>query len=160
VNTEVELADGQSYVIGGLLDNTESDNYQKIPFLGDIPIIGKFFQSMTKTRANTELIVIVTPEIVAPIAAGAALPSLKFPAKFLPPNSGVPMNTPDAKTADNTPTPAPPTIPVEKLSESLKPETKLSTDGLIGVPNYTNIFPSALSSGASAAPAAPAAPTQ
>jgi pilus assembly protein CpaC len=129
VKTEIELDDGQSFVIGGLLDNTESETFQKIPFLGDIPILGKFFQSMQKTKANTELIVIVTPQIVAPILAGAPLPELKFPAKFLPPNSGVPMNNPDAKTAANTPAPAPPTMPVEKLIDSMKPETPLVIEG-------------------------------
>jgi pilus assembly protein CpaC len=132
VNTEVELADGQSFVIGGLLDNTESDTFMKIPFLGDIPILGKFFQSMQKTKANTELIVIVTPEIVAPIPAGDPLPSLKFPAKFMPPNSGIPMNNPDAKTAANTLAPAPPTVPIEKLIESMKPETPLVIEGSSG----------------------------
>jgi len=71
----------------------------------------------------------VTPEIVAPIPAGGQLPDLKFPTKFLPPNSGVPMNTPDAKTAANTPASAPPTIPVEKLVDSLKPETPLVVEG-------------------------------
>jgi pilus assembly protein CpaC len=125
VNTEVELADGQSFVIGGLLDNNESETFQKIPFLGDIPILGKFFQSMARTKSNTELIVIVTPEIVSPIEVGAALPSLKFPAKFLPPNSGIPMNTPDAKTAANAAPPAKPTLPVESLIQSMKPETPL-----------------------------------
>jgi pilus assembly protein CpaC len=129
VKTEVELADGQSFVIGGLLDNTESETFQKIPFLGDIPVLGKFFQSMQKTRANTELIVIVTPEIVAPIPAGAPFPELKLPAKYLPSNSGIPMHTPDAKTAANTPASAPPTIPVEKLVDSLKPETPLVVEG-------------------------------
>jgi pilus assembly protein CpaC len=129
VNTEVELGEGQSFVIGGLLDNTESATFMKIPFLGDIPILGKFFQSMQKTKANTELIVIVTPEIVAPIPAGDPLPALKFPAKFLPPNSGIPMNTPDAKTAANTQAPAPPTMPVEKLIDSMKPETPLMIEG-------------------------------
>ena len=137
VNTEVELADGQSFVIGGLLDNTESQIFEKIPFLGDIPILGKFFQSMQKTKANTELIVIVTPEIVAPIPAGDPLPALKFPTKFLPANSGIPMNTPDAKTAANTPAPAPPVISVEKLMDSMKPETKLSTEGSVGVTSST-----------------------
>ena len=129
VKTEIELADGQSFVIGGLLDNTESETFSKIPFLGDIPILGKFFQSMQKTKANTELIVIVTPEIVAPIPAGAPLPDLKLLGKFLPPNSGIPMNTPDAKTAANTPAPAPQTIPVEKLVDSMKPEMPLTGEG-------------------------------
>ena len=129
MKTEVELADGQSFVIAGLLDNNETETFQKIPFLGDIPILGKFFQSMSKNKTNTELIVLVTPEIVAPIHAGEPLPELKFPSKFLPPNSGIPMNTPDAKTAENTPAPAPATIPVEKLIESMRPEAPLIIEG-------------------------------
>ena len=70
VKTEVELADGQTFVIGGLLDNRETETFEKIPFIGDIPILGKFFQSKTKNRTNTELMVLVTPEIVAPLEAG------------------------------------------------------------------------------------------
>ena len=132
VQTEVELADGQSFVIGGLLDDRDTESYLKIPFLGDIPILGRFFQSMQKTRTNTELIVIVTPEIVAPIQAGAPLPELKFPTKFLPPNTGIPMNNPDGKTAANTPAPAPLTIPVERLIDSMKPETPLVVSGASG----------------------------
>lgn len=127
VNTEVELADGQSFVIGGLLDNTVSETFDKIPFLGDIPVLGKFFQSVQKSKANTELIVIVTPEIVNPIPAGEATPELKYPNKFLPPNTGTPMNNPDAKTPANTLPPAQPALPVEKLIDSMKPETPLLT---------------------------------
>jgi pilus assembly protein CpaC len=125
VKTEIELGEGQSFAIGGLLDNRETETFQKIPFLGDIPIIGKFFQSISKTKNNTELIVIVTPEIVAPIPAGAPLPELKYPQKFMPPNSDIPMHTPDAKNSANTPPPAPPTMPVEQLIESMKPEKPL-----------------------------------
>jgi len=132
MKTEVELADGQSFVIAGLLDNNETETFQKIPFLGDIPILGKFFQSMSKNKTNTELIVLVTPEIVAPIHAGEPLPELKFPSKFLPPNSGIPMNTPDAKSAANTPAPPPPTMPVEKLVDSMKPEQPLVIEGATG----------------------------
>jgi pilus assembly protein CpaC len=132
VKTEVELADGQSFVIGGLLDNTDSETYSKIPFLGDIPVLGKFFQSMQKTKANTELIVIVTPEIVAPIPVGVPLPMLKMQEKFLPSNSGIPMTTPDTKNAANTPAPSPKVIPVQKLIDSMKPEKQLSTEGTTG----------------------------
>ena len=132
MKTEIELSDGQSFVIGGLLDNRDTESFQKVPFLGDIPILGKFFQSMSKNRTNTELIVFVTLEMVAPIQAGDSLPALKFPTKFLPPNSGIPMNNPDAKTAANTPAPAPPTMPVEKLIDSMKPETPLEVQGDTG----------------------------
>ncbi len=128
MKTEVELSDGQSFAISGLLDNRDTETYEKIPFLGDIPILGKLFQSMQKTRTNTELIVIVTPEIVAPIQAGAPLPELHYPTKFLPPNSSIPMNTPDAKTTANTMAPAPPSMPVEQLIQSMKPETPLVID--------------------------------
>jgi pilus assembly protein CpaC len=153
VNTEVELSDGQSFVIGGLLDNTETQSFQKIPFLGDIPILGKFFQSMTRTKNNTELIVIVTPELVAPIPAGTAPPSLKYPTPFLESNSHIPMNTPDAKTAANTPAPAPPAIPVETLVDSMKPEKPLVIEGTNG--SFGAASTGATSGGASATPAAP-----
>jgi pilus assembly protein CpaC len=144
VNTEVELADGQSFVIGGLLDNTESETFEKVPFLGDIPILGKFFQSMQKTKANSELIVIVTPEVVAPIPVGEPLPTLKFPAKFLPPNSGTPMNNPDAKTAANTLPTAPTTITIDKLVDSMKPETPLVVEsgaGGFGAASTSSVAP-------------------
>jgi pilus assembly protein CpaC len=123
VKTEVELADRQSFAIGGLLNNNENDTFQKIPFLGDIPILGKFFQSMQRKKDNTELIVIVTPEIVSPVPAGTeiALPKLSQP--FLPPNSNTPMHTPDEATE---PQKTPDTIPVEQLIESMKPEAPLS----------------------------------
>ncbi len=125
VNTEVELADGQSFIIGGLLDKSVTDTFQKIPFLGDIPILGKLFQSQSKTKNDTELIVVVTPEIVAPIAASVSVPDLNYPDKFMPPNSNIPMRQPDEKTAENTLPPQPASIPVEKLIESMKPEKPL-----------------------------------
>jgi pilus assembly protein CpaC len=128
VKTEVELSDGQTFVIGGLLDNRDTETYEKVPFLGDIPVLGKFFQSMQKTRTNTELIVIITPELVNPIAAGVPMPNLKYPTKFLAPNSNIPMHTPDEKPAGQTPVPAPTTIPVEKLVDSMKPEAPLQID--------------------------------
>jgi len=126
VKTEVELGEGQSFAIGGLLDNRESQTLSKIPFIGDVPILGKFFQSISKTRSNTELIVIVTPELVNPIPAAAPLPTLKYPDKFLPSNSGILMSTPDEPaTAAKTPAP---TMPVEKLIESMQPEQPLNID--------------------------------
>lgn len=129
VKTEVELGNGQSFIIGGLLDNRETDTLEKIPFLGDIPILGKFFQSMTKTRSNTELVVIVTPQIVPPIQAGQPLPALHYPNGFLTPNSNISMSTPAGNVQ------APPqttTIPVEKLVDSMKPEKPLAVSSSVG----------------------------
>jgi pilus assembly protein CpaC len=125
VNTEVELKDGQTFIIGGLLDKSISDTFQKIPFLGSIPIIGKLFQSESKTKNDTELIVLVTPEVVSPLPVGAPTPDLKHPDQFLPPNSNTPMHQPDEKTADNTLPPPAPAIPVETLIDSMKPEKPL-----------------------------------
>jgi pilus assembly protein CpaC len=157
VNTEVELKDGQSFIIGGLLDNEESDTFEKIPFLGDIPILGKFFQSMTRTKTNTELIVIVTPELVAPIPAGQPMPQLKYPAAFLPPNTNIPMNNPDAKTPDNTLPPAPTSIPVETLVDSMKPEKPLVIENATG---GFGIGGTSINTGGGTAVPAPTAPPQ
>jgi pilus assembly protein CpaC len=145
VKTEAELGDGQSFVIGGLLDNRETESLMKIPFLGDIPVLGKFFSSISKSRTNTELIVIVTPEIVNPIPVGAPLPELKYPEKFLPANSEVSAHTPDTKTAGTLPVP-PTSIPMETLIESQKPEKPLMIDGSM---SQGNILSSGTSSSSS-----------
>ena len=83
VNTEVELAQGQSFGIAGLLDNRETESFNKIPFIGDIPILGKLFQSRSRTKQNTELMVIVTPELVRPLPAGVARPRFRLSRRFL-----------------------------------------------------------------------------
>jgi pilus assembly protein CpaC len=151
VRTEVELSEGQSFAIGGLLDNRETQTFSKIPFIGDVPILGKFFQSITKTKTNTELIVIVTPEIVNPIPAGAPLPEIKYPEKFLPSNSGIPMTTPGAEgTGATAAAPPPATMPVEKLIESMQPEQPLVIDGGMSSGEGGN----SATTGATAAPAA------
>jgi len=137
VKTEVELAEGQSFVIGGLLDNRETETFQKIPFLSQIPVLGKFFQSVSKNKTNTELIVIVTPKIVNPISVGTPLPELKYPEAFLPHDSSIPMNTPYAKPAGSAPASSPATMPVEKLVESMKPETPLTIEGGMGISGNT-----------------------
>jgi pilus assembly protein CpaC len=130
VKTEVELNEGQSFAIGGLLDNRETQTFTKIPFIGSIPVLGKLFQSIQKNRTNTELIVIVTPEIVAPIPVGQPLPQLNFPEHFLPPNSNIPMTTPGASvTGLKPPTVPPSTMPVEQLIQSMKPEKELTIEG-------------------------------
>ena len=126
VNTEVELAEGQSFAIGGLLDNRETESFNKIPFIGDIPILGKLFQSKTKNRSNTELMVIVTPQLVRPIPAGQPVPTLKYPVPFLPANTGKEMATPGQNVTGPVPvTPPTPNIPVETLVKSIQAEKPL-----------------------------------
>jgi pilus assembly protein CpaC len=148
VKTEVELSEGQSFAIGGLLDNRESQTFSKIPFIGDIPILGKFFQSISKTKNNTELIVIVTPEIVNPIPAGGPVPAIKYPETFLPSASGIPMMTPEIPaSAAKVPVP---TMPVEKLIQSMEPEQPLAADSTTFYGNTS------ASTSQTAAPAPPA----
>jgi pilus assembly protein CpaC len=157
VNTEVELKDGQTFIIGGLLDKSLTDTFSKIPFLGDIPILGKLFQSQSKTKNDTELIVLVTPEIVSPMLAGTPTPDLKYPDQFMPPNSNIPMHQPDEKTADNTLPPPAPAIPVETLIQSMKPEKPLvieSGTGGFGVGGQVNNSGGS-STGSTGAPAQP-----
>ncbi len=73
--TEFELQDGQSFVIAGLMDNRVTDLYNKIPGLGDIPILGNFFKSKSAQKSNSELMVLCTARRVAPNSQPPAGPS-------------------------------------------------------------------------------------
>jgi pilus assembly protein CpaC len=122
LSTQVELSEGQSFAIGGLLDNRTTETFEKIPFIGDIPILGKLFQSKSASKTNTELIVIVTPELVRPIPAGEPLPALKFPTPFLKSNTGTYPRTPGIDATGPVPvTPPHDSMPIEKLIQSLQP---------------------------------------
>ncbi|HEY3127904.1 MAG TPA: type II and III secretion system protein family protein [Acidobacteriota bacterium] len=81
--TEVELRDGQSFAIAGLIDNRLTEVASKIPALGDIPIIGKLFRSRNLNRAKTELLVMITPTRVKPLAPGQVPPLPGFVKPFL-----------------------------------------------------------------------------
>jgi pilus assembly protein CpaC len=67
VSTIVELGDGQSFAIAGLLKETASEDVSKYPVLGDIPILGALFKSQAFQNNETELVIIVTPRLVKPI---------------------------------------------------------------------------------------------
>jgi pilus assembly protein CpaC len=65
--TGVELRDGQSFALAGLLDNSESRSLSKVPLLGDVPILGNLFKSTQFQKQETELVFIVTADLVKPI---------------------------------------------------------------------------------------------
>jgi pilus assembly protein CpaC len=65
--TDVELRDGQSFAIAGLLDHIGQEDKANIPFLSQIPIIGKIFQTKAKRENKTELMVLITPRLVRPL---------------------------------------------------------------------------------------------
>ena len=75
-DTSVSLADGESFVISGLISSTNRSTIAKLPGLGDIPIIGAFFRDSNINSEEKELLMIVTPHLVQPLAANAQLPSL------------------------------------------------------------------------------------
>ena len=79
--TTVELASGQSFLLGGLLQNTSTQNISKVPLLGDIPVIGQLFRSESFQKGESELIIAVTPYLVKPTVTSLALPTdgLAFP---------------------------------------------------------------------------------
>jgi pilus assembly protein CpaC len=68
--TTVELGSGQSFMIGGLLQNNNANTIQKAPGLGDVPVLGALFKSTGYRRSQTELMIIVTPYLVKPVSAG------------------------------------------------------------------------------------------
>ncbi len=72
--TEFEVQDGQSFVIAGLMDNRVTDIYNKIPGLGDIPILGTFFRSKSLQKSNSELMVLCTVHRVSPTTDPPAIP--------------------------------------------------------------------------------------
>ncbi len=88
IDTDVELMPGQSFVIGGLIDNRVQETVNRIPGLSSIPLIGKIFTSRNTARNNTELVVVVTPEFPNVIEVGQPLPDVPRPGTFLEPLPG------------------------------------------------------------------------
>src|SRR5262249_52807660 len=121
VQTEVELETGQSFAIAGLLDNRLTDTLAKVPGLANIPLLGKLFQSKSVQRQNSELLVIVTPEVVRPIEAGKPVPMLNYPQGFMPENTGIPIRQPGLDQTGPVPVKPPvDTMPIEQLIQQRK----------------------------------------
>jgi pilus assembly protein CpaC len=78
--TEIELKDGQSFGIAGLMDHRAQVQLSKVPGIADIPVLGQLFRSRSINRSNTELLVLVTPRIVDPVHAQTAVPVEPKPA--------------------------------------------------------------------------------
>jgi len=85
VETEMELKDGQSFAIAGLVDDRVQEIANKVPILGDIPILGHLFKSRSKNKSKAELLVVVTPRIVRPAPEQPLPQGPTFPEGFLPP---------------------------------------------------------------------------
>lgn len=90
--TGIELGDGQTFVVSGLIDNRDIERLSRVPGLGSIPILGALFKSKDISKSLSELIVMVTPEVTLPINPGETKPMIDFPNEFLIPlkNTGTP----------------------------------------------------------------------
>lgn len=84
METNIELGAGQSFVIAGLIDDRVTENFNKIPGLANIPILGTLFRSRSQNRSKSELVIIVTPEVVTPLNAADAKPEPAWLKEFLP----------------------------------------------------------------------------
>jgi pilus assembly protein CpaC len=82
--TELELANGQSFAIAGLIDQRLVEIASKIPVLGDIPFLGNLFKSKELDASNAELLVTVTPQMVSTMNLDELPSNVNFPREFLP----------------------------------------------------------------------------
>lgn len=73
LTTVVELRDGQSFAVGGLLSSKTTKQQEQVPWLGQVPVIGTLFRNSSSQKEETELVVIVTPHIVRPVKPGEQL---------------------------------------------------------------------------------------
>ena len=99
--TEVELRDGQSFAIAGLLNNISQINAPEIPILSAMPIIGNLFKSKAERAERTELMVLITPRLVRALDPDEVPPLPTVPGDFLqvPVPEDAPKATPPAASA-------------------------------------------------------------
>jgi pilus assembly protein CpaC len=81
--TDVEMGEGQSFVVAGLVDNQEKEIFNKMPVLGSLPIFGALFKSRDETKQRKDLVVVVTPELTMPLNSTDSQPNIYMPKDFL-----------------------------------------------------------------------------
>lgn len=94
--TELELENGQTFAIAGLMNNSVATTMRKIPGIGDIPVLGALFRSKAAQKDQTELVVMITPEILRVGSSGVTPDLPRAPEKFMEP-------TPEKKTQEMPP---------------------------------------------------------
>ena len=129
--TEVELQDGQTFAVAGLMNNTVTSQMSKIPGIGDIPILGLLFRSKAARKDQTELVVMITPTILRRNSTGVsstvpdmAEPFLKPVEKALAPPAPWNRDLKPQPASDLAPAPqAQPAVPAGDRVKGVKPET-------------------------------------
>jgi pilus assembly protein CpaC len=139
--TELELQNGQTFAIAGLMNNTMLQSLQKIPGLGDIPILGYLFRSKAAQKNQTELVVMITPEILPNNSRGVTPNLPRIPERFIEP-------LPGKKTQ---PMP-PPAFPPQASAAPVAPAT------VAGAPAPATQNPNAQSAAAAVSALTPSAP--
>jgi pilus assembly protein CpaC len=171
--TTIELASGQSFAIGGLLDNNQSQTIDKYPFLGDIPVLGALFRSTNFQNNQTELVIIITPYIVHPTEQenlalptdGFAPPSdidqlVKFKSVNTSPDAHTMSGAPRAEVVQPEEAPVPMPSPVGDVTAlpPSAPQTLPVSAPVLPPPSYAPAPPASLNTPAPLAPAPSAAP--
>jgi len=145
--TEIELQDGQTFAIAGLLNNATTQQLRKVPGIGDIPILGHLFRSRAAQKNQTELVVMITPQILPRMSSGVTseLPRLNEP-YLTPPATNKSFPTPppafttprsDAAAPAATPTPVvapPPSAPASSEAAALLRAQKAKAPKLVTPP--------------------------
>jgi flagellar biosynthesis GTPase FlhF len=134
--TEVELADGQTFAISGMLDRNMNETLRRVPGIGDIPVLGYLFRSQAYQKNNTELVVMITPRIlrrdspgVTPNMPGLVEPFLEAPERTIP----MPGPAFSGGTAPNTP--AGPNRTVVSSTPASAPASAIATANKPVAPN-------------------------
>ncbi len=170
--TEVELQDGQTFAIAGLMNNTVSSTMSKVPGIGDIPILGYLFRSRAYQKQQTELVVMITPQIVRRGSTGvsSALPTIVEPYLAAPskpmaqpaPYVGsprYPATPPAARSGGLEPVPAPPSAAVVLPSPVPSPPSPQPAAAVMPLPSVPVVMASAPTAAkATTAPKAAMAP--
>jgi pilus assembly protein CpaC len=97
VESEMDLQDGQSFAIAGLVDNRVTKQLDKIPWIGDVPVLGKLFTSHNYNTSKSELLVLVTPRIVKPLGPDQVPHGPQFPVPFMDTDHPQAPKVPDGK---------------------------------------------------------------
>jgi pilus assembly protein CpaC len=164
--TELELQNNQTFAIAGLLSNNVSSTMQKIPGIGDIPILGLLFKSKAAQKDQTELVVMITPEILPNGSYGVTNTLPRVPEKYLEPlpeqktqPAPAPAFTPERSTAVPNP-PAPTATASSPFNGPLSPSAAAAAMTALGPNAKPNTAPTPVTVAASpaAAPASAAAP--
>jgi len=164
--TEVELQDGQTFAIAGLMNNTLNSTMQKIPGIGDIPVLGYLFRSRAYQKNQTELVVMITPVIIRRGSTGvssglpaAVEPYLSAPPKTIPqpaPYVGSPAYPPTSRSGGTSQ--AGKTTEPEAAAPAPAPAAPASVNALLQAAPVTAAAPARKSAPAAAVPVATAKP--